>query len=79
MAVVYDSAKAQVRHYLDGTFVASNACPETNPVNVERCVIGNWAFSKAPANFVGRIDELAIFARALDDQEIARLFEAGKP
>jgi len=79
VAVVYDSAKAQVRHYLNGQRVAKNDCLETNPVNVERCVIGNWAFSKWPGNFVGRIDELAIFARVLDDQEIARLYEAGKP
>jgi hypothetical protein len=65
-AVVHDPANRRVRHYLDGALL------KEDPLKLRQLVIGNGGFTSEPRNFSGRMDELAVFNRALSDEEIAR-------
>ena len=72
LAVVHDPANHRVRHYLDGALVKENPLDNAHPLKLRQLVIGNWGFTTEPRNFAGRMDELAVFKRALSDEEIAR-------
>jgi hypothetical protein len=66
----------EIRLFLDGMLVnrkelARPVVPSPWPLS-----IGRGTFAK-DRGFVGAIDELAIFTRALDDDEIAEIYRAG--
>jgi len=75
VAVVYDPDHGRVRHFLNGQLIKESplSAAETGPLDLERLVIGNWGFSSEPRNLVGRMDEFALFNRALDSAEVAAL------
>jgi hypothetical protein len=88
IAVVYDHRARLVKFYLDGRLVGSQPIRKHIPLCIGRAWIGNWRMGdlledpKDPVNirnFRGRMDELAIFGRALSDEEVRRAFEAGRP
>ena len=72
LAVVHDPDNKRVRHYLDGALVRENPLDDSHPLKLRQLVIGNWGFTTEPRNFAGRMDELAVFKRALSDEEISR-------
>ena len=71
-AVVHDPANRRVRHYLDGALVKENPLDDAHPLKLRQLVIGNWGFTTQPRNLSGRMDELAVYNRALSDAEIAK-------
>ena len=73
LAVVHDPANHRIRHYLDGTLIKENPLDDAHPLKLRQLVIGNWGFTTEPRNFAGRMDELAVFNRALSEQEIRDL------
>lgn len=83
VAVVYDTEAGECRHYCDGKLIAQLTLEEAVPVEIGRADIGNWephTFERrfALRHFVGAMDELLVYTRALSDDEIAGLAEAGR-
>ncbi len=78
-AVVNDPAKDQVRLYTDGSLVATKTMRDQTQINLDEIVMGNWGYTSESRNFIGLIDELAIFGRALTDEEISKYYETGRP
>jgi len=84
---VYDPAGRQVRHHVNGRKVSEEAIPPefyVDKLRIGNGEIGNWGqpFRKTPwfaiRNLNGRIDELAILNAALNEEEIARLYERSR-
>ena len=83
LATVYDSASAQVTHYINGQNVGES--PITNDsfkLRFGETEIGNWGtpVKYSPqkiSNFNGQIDELTLFSNALTAIEIQSLYTAG--
>jgi hypothetical protein len=85
LAVVYDAAARKVTHYLDGRPVAD---PPTEfddvPLTIGDAEIGSWNVAghrnSTPVRFFsGCMDEFLLFAAALSDEEVAQLYEEGRP
>jgi hypothetical protein len=92
LASTYDAKTGQVLHYRDGHKVGEGIFKKKLPAVLNELEFGNWGADPSdpsaawvknqprnPRNFVGRLDELNILARVLAPQEIARLYEIGKP
>ncbi|TAE78638.1 MAG: hypothetical protein EAZ65_04575 [Verrucomicrobia bacterium] len=89
IAATYDSRSGKVVHYRDGCPVGSGSFPAKLPVSFGGYAFGNWPVGSKPAagkvpaehlrNFTGSLDELVILSRALPPEEIARLYQEGKP
>jgi hypothetical protein len=94
LAVTYDAATGRVFQYREGRKVGEGIFKHHLPAVLDELQFGNWcadasdpssAWSKGQKqntrlrNFVGRPDELNILSRALPPEEIARLYEIGKP
>jgi len=62
--------------YLQGQFTLECPCPTGTIGDCQRLHVGGWAPFSA-YNFVGIMDDLRIYNRALAAEEIARLFEMG--
>lgn len=74
VAVVHDPDRQEVRHYVNGIRTATVKLADKTPLDLGQLAIGNWGYDgKVPNNFVGRMDEVAVFARALEDADIRRL------
>jgi hypothetical protein len=85
LAVVYDRAGGQVVHYVNGKVVAP---PEGLQLDVALCIgnaeIGNWNVTTRRHNhpvryFTGCVDEFLLFARALSEAEVEKLYTKGRP
>ena len=78
IAVTHDNHT--VRHYINGTLLSSEEYEfHTEPVEAE-LVIGDVNIAGFERKrFNGTIGELAIFKRVLRGQELAEMYEAGKP
>jgi RNA polymerase sigma factor (sigma-70 family) len=83
LAAVFDRDRRQVTHYLDGHPVVRISVPFDVPLRVGDAEIGNWHAAGNPSPAIryldGCIDEFLLFSRALDDEEIGRLYTAGRP
>jgi hypothetical protein len=84
LAVVYDAAEGLVTHYVDGQPAVRLPVLFDVPLHIGDAEIGNWnpatSRNKSPIRyFSGCMDEFLMFARALNDQEIERLYEQGRP
>jgi hypothetical protein len=92
LLTIYDSVNNSVKHVINGSNTSTfRAHGQPNPheksalpVTLGDLEIGNFAGKltngKRPVrNLTGRIDELAIFGRALDSNEIQEIFDAGRP
>jgi hypothetical protein len=84
LAVVYDRAGRRVTHYVDGRPAAEGPVLFDIPLRVGDAEIGNWNVapqrSRSPIRyFSGCMDEFLLFSRALDGQEIGRLYTQGRP
>ncbi|TWT84458.1 FecR protein [Planctomycetes bacterium CA13] len=95
LAAVVDQKSGFVSHYLDGKLVSRHeihpGLSRSQVVSLDPIALrfgpsdlGNWSPAREYdqwliRNFNGRIDEFAMFQRALSHQEIADLFAAGCP
>jgi hypothetical protein len=84
LAVVYDREAHQVAHYVDGRQVTLEPTWFDVPLRLGNAEIGNWNVAgyrnKTPIrNFNGGIDEFLMFSRALNAEEVARLYASGRP
>lgn len=69
VALVRDAGK--VRAYLDGSLELEADAPGDFPAGLEQCFLGGR--SDNDSNWEGRLDEIAIFNRALSAEEVAKL------
>jgi hypothetical protein len=79
IGVVHDAQSGRISLYSDGKSVLVKSLKDTNPIDLSELVFGNWGYSQEPRNFVGVVDELAILRRALREEEMAALYESGRP
>lgn len=75
LALVYDGAAAEVRHYVNGERVSQTTIKDVYPVKPGIAELGNWNDTnrrdRTPIrNFTGAMDEFAAYARALNDSEV---------
>ena len=77
LATVYDAQARTVRFYLNGEFDNEVRQEVAYPAKLGAAQIGNW--NRHDRRLSGRVDELVILGRALDDTEIQNLFAAGNP
>jgi hypothetical protein len=84
LAMVYDGSRGQLIHYVDGQPVGRFPLSKAIELRIEHGELGNWnpgnSSDRAPIRYLsGRMDEFAMFGRALSDQEIIDLYKAGSP
>ncbi|MGK0185148.1 MAG: ferric-dicitrate binding protein FerR (iron transport regulator) [Verrucomicrobiales bacterium] len=77
LAVVYDSKSGTVRFYHNGRFDNELHQSTAHPAKLGPAQIGNW--NEAERKLSGRVDELIILGRTMNDAEIFALFDAGNP
>jgi len=82
LAMVYDGSRGQMTQYVDGQFVGQFPLSKTIALRIEHGELGNWnpgnSSDRAPIRYLsGRMDEFALFGRALSDQEIVDLYKTG--
>jgi hypothetical protein len=84
LAVAYDGANHQVSHYVDGERVACPPVAFDVELSIGSAEVGNWNMAahrnRTPVRFLtGAIDEMMLYSTALSDEEVARLYEQGRP
>ena len=77
LAVVYDSVKKSVRFYHNGRFDNKVHHADAHPARLGPVQLGNW--DQQERKLSGRVDEFAILGRAMTDEEVAALYQAGNP
>jgi hypothetical protein len=77
LATVYDSTKRTVRFYHNGRFDKETRQTISYPARLGAIQIGNW--NQDERKLSGRVDELILLGRAMADEEVQALFEAGNP
>ena len=82
-AVTFDASSRHVTFYLNGRNVHQAEVSFDLTATFGRAQIGSWNSAERNETgdrlLQGKIDELAIFTRALSDGEIERLYKDGKP
>jgi hypothetical protein len=84
LAVVYDRAAGLVTHYVDGQPAAEAPIQFNIPLRISDAEIGNWNVPVRRDNshlryLNGCVDEFLAFSRALGRDEVAQLYEQGRP
>ncbi len=77
LACVYDCAKRTARLYLNGRLDKESHQAIAHPARLGAAQIGNW--DTQDRKLSGRVDELLLLGRAMSDDEVRALFEAGNP
>ena len=84
LATVIDSEAGTMKHFVNGSEVATGRMTRHVPVQLGLANLGNFDASSPTSpniglvrSFNGRIDEFALLTRALTAQEITSLFEKG--
>jgi len=77
LATVYDAGAGTVRFYLNGRFDKETRQETAHPARLGPARIGNW--DREDRKLSGRVDEFAVIGRALADEEIRALHDAGTP
>ncbi len=87
LASVFDPHSRQVSHYVNGERISREGIRPQHQIDTLRignAEIGNWGqpFREDPTfairNLNGRMDEIAVFSVALDDDEVADLYEGSR-
>ena len=92
LVTIYDPVNNSIKHFLNGKEISKFSAWRQSPPHEKHALhvtlgdleIGNFAGKlpngKRPVrNLTGRIDELAIFGRALDTNEVIEIFDTGRP
>lgn len=77
LATVYDSEKRTVRFYLNGAFDKETRQEVAYPARLGPAQVGNW--DQQDRKLSGRVDELLLLRRVLNDDEVRDLHAAGNP
>lgn len=77
LAAVYDSVTRAARLYLNGRLDKESHLTIAHPARLGAAQIGNW--DSQDRKLSGRVDELLLLGRAMSDDEVRALFEAGNP
>jgi hypothetical protein len=82
LGMVYDGPQRQLIHYVDGKPAGRFTLVDDVALRIGRGELGNWnpvdAKDGTPIrNLTGRMDEFALFSRALTEQEIGDLYRSG--
>jgi len=78
LAYTFDDSTKQQALYVDGVQVALGAAPKSVGYDTQPLLIGRDTDEGVPRDFLqGRIDEAAIYNRALNPTEIASIYNAG--
>lgn len=77
LVTVYDSVAKTVRFYLNGQFDCETRLTVAHPARLGHAQIGNW--NQQDRKLSGRVDELLLLGRAMNDAEIHALHAAGSP
>ena len=77
LATVYDAGAKTVRFYLNGRFDKETRQSIAHPAKLGAAQIGNW--DRQDRKLSGRVDELLLLGRAMSDDEVRALYEAGNP
>lgn len=77
LAVVFDLATKEVRHYANGELLTHSRLKETAPLKIGIAELGNWNDHSTRAvairHLSGAMDEFSLWDRVLSDTEIAAL------
>jgi hypothetical protein len=81
---VFDAGNHRVTNYVDGVVVSREATRFELPLRIGSADLGNWSIgarntSYPVRHFSGLVDEFLLYQRALGDEEIAALYELGRP
>lgn len=86
LAVVIDGGARQVAQYLNGVPVSEQALNIAPPFRIGAAELGNWNAQGFPRNdpfmirnFSGAMDDVCLFSRALNPDEVHALYSTGKP
>ncbi len=84
LAVVMDTPRRDVSHYVDGRRVARDEMVLAQPLRIGDAELGNWGLPatidpQPIRNFHGTMDEFTIYRTALSPDEIRTLFEEQRP
>jgi hypothetical protein len=74
---VYDPAAGEIRLYLDGEAVATAATSPSPFTSANPLCIGAYGSTCAGYEFVGKLDEVAAFKRALTPGEVREIYARG--
>lgn len=87
LATTYDADEVFVTHYVNGELATREPLmePASRLLKIGKATIGNWSdpsvqhHASSVRNFNGCMDELIVFGEALDQEEVRRIFEVGRP
>jgi ferric-dicitrate binding protein FerR (iron transport regulator) len=83
LACVYDRETGRVSHFLNGQRVSTAAIRKNVMLRIDKAELGNWTPEIYKDHRIralnGRMDEFVMLKRALSDEEVIELFEAGQP
>lgn len=77
LAAVYDSVRGTACFYLNGRLDRESRQMTAHPARLGAARIGNW--DREDRKLSGRVDELLVLGRAMSEEEVRGLFEAGNP
>lgn len=77
LAVVYDASAKVVSFYRNGNLQGTRHFTTASSTDLRQAQLGNW--SEERRNLLGTMDEFIVYRRALDGDEIRRLYAAGIP
>lgn len=77
LAAIYDATGGTARFYLNGRLDNVSHLAIAHPARLGAAQIGNW--DSEDRKLSGRVDELLLLGRAMSDEEVHSLFEAGNP
>lgn len=87
LATVHDTSQACVTHYVNGELTNRERLRRAadSLLTIGNATIGNWSVPtnrhrrSSVRNLNGCMDELIVFGEALDDEEVRRIYEVGRP
>jgi hypothetical protein len=84
LSTVYDREAREVQHYVDGRLVRRLPLKFDTLLRLGAVELGNWGVplkenTYAVRNLNGRMDEFALFGKALSEAEIRELYTVGVP
>ena len=76
LTTVYNANEKTVRFYVNGVPRGGGKFEQAGTASFRQAQLGNW--NQRERNMVGRMDEVIIYRRALKDEEIQKIFMAGR-
>ncbi len=74
IVAVYDRQAEEMKLYMDGILKSSERAP-LDVTKIDRLMLGNWDYTEESRFFKGALDDLIIYNKPLNDEEILSLYE----